>query len=185
MLYDTTLAGLEMREGRFWVKCNDTERDFKLLSPEDTQKFLASVSFLEAHKRRKAHFLGRDDFGRYFYVDRGLAWKKIPVKEGGYDYRPQYLNDFRLYSGERGDMKKMKMRNVVSDTAGEIFSSRGGTLRLILDTAGNQNSKNATWITGERRTALTEVPIRSNRKLLYIEMGVYSGEPFGTPCDDP
>jgi hypothetical protein len=70
------------------------------------------------------------------------------------------------------------MTNVVSDSEGDIFATREGELRLILD------KHDYAWIKGKQRTPLTSLPLGDNLRLIFVELGIYTGQPFGTPCDD-
>jgi hypothetical protein len=71
----------------------------------------------------------------------------------------------------------LKMTNVVSDSEGDIFATRTGELRLVLD------KNESYWVKGKARTALKLLPLEDNVRLIYSELGVYAGEPLGTPCD--
>ncbi len=85
--------------------------------------------------------------------------------------------EFRLYSGPRGSMKPLKMVNVVSDSEGDIFSTKSGELRLVLD------KKESAWVQKGKRQQLKSLPVEDNVALIYSDLGVYVGQPLGTPCD--
>jgi hypothetical protein len=138
---------------------------------------------MEALEYRVPHFLGRDEFGNYYYVDRLLTWKRIEEEDGGVDYQSVRTRDFRLYKGHPGSLKKLQMRNVVSDSEGEIFSSRSGTLRLIVSNPGSKSGQEATWIQKKERVSLVELPLNRNRELIFVELGISSDQKFGMPCD--
>ena len=72
----------------------------------------------------------------------------------------------------------LKMTNVVSDSQGDIFTTKKGELRLVLD------QTRSVWIAGKKETALTSVPVDANRIMIYTDLGVYAGQRLGTPCDD-
>lgn len=113
---------------------------------------------------RVPHALARDKKGVYYYVDRGNT--------------PETAKDFRLYRGQRGALKQLEMRDVVSDSEGEIFESRAGALRLVLD------RDEAAWHQGRKREELKTLPIEENLGVIFNELGVYLGRPLGVPCDD-
>ena len=69
--------------------------------------------------------------------------------------------------------------SVVSDSKGEVFSTRGGALRLLVGPDASPM-----WIRGKVETKLTQVPVNENLHLVYTELGVYRGKRLGTPCDD-
>ena len=82
-------------------------------------------------------------------------------------------------------MKRMPMTNIVRDSEGDVFSTRTGSLRLVLggkQTRGTPDRKSASWFRGRHHTELTVVPIHSNLQVIYADLGVYAG-PLGTPCD--
>jgi hypothetical protein len=91
---------------------------------------------------------------------------------------PENNKAFRLFVGPRGSLKLTKMTNVVSDSQGYIFSTKKGELRLVLDL------KHPVWVAGKTETALVRLPRDENRVLTYTDLGVYTGQRLGTPCDD-
>jgi len=128
-------------------------------------KGTAMVSAAKFHPPRwkyRAYALARDDAGTYYFVDRR---------------RDEGSMEFRLYSGPRGAMKPLKMVNVVSDSEGDIFSTKTGELRLVLD------KKESAWVQKGKRQALKSLPVEDNVALIYADLGVYTGQPLGTPCD--
>lgn len=70
------------------------------------------------------------------------------------------------------------MTDVASDSEGEIFATKTGSLRLIL------GKKESAWIQGKKTSPLTLIPVEQNYRMIYTELGVYSGAKLGTPCDD-
>ena len=71
------------------------------------------------------------------------------------------------------------MTNVVCDSEGDIFSTKTG------DAAAGARSSNET--PGSRaRSARRSVnlPVEDNHILIYTDLGVYTGQRLGTPCDD-
>ena len=125
------------------------------------------ASYEQTLRRFRPYALARDNTGVYYYVDRG------------YDEEdPTAPKNFRLFVGQRGNLKQQKMTNVVSDSQGDIFSTKTGSLRLIL------NKNESSWVEGKKQTKLVIVPVEDNLPMIYGELGVYSGERLGTPCDD-
>lgn len=144
--------------------CGTRSKDMTLLSPEDALKIAANVSIAPDPHPREPYALARDRRGVYYYVERSTE----PGKE----------RFFQLYVGKKGNLKLQQMRDIVSDSEGEIFSSKKGELRLVLDKG------NAVWIKGKRKSPLTLVPVRDNLSMIYNDLGVYTGKQLGTPCDD-
>ena len=123
---------------------------------------LGTARFHPPRWKYRAYALARDDAGTYYYVDRR---------------REEGSMEFRLYTGQRGSMKPLKMTNLVSDSEGDIFSTRSGELRLVLD------KKQSAWVEKGKKRELKSLPVEDNVQLIYSDLGVYSGQPLGTPCD--
>ncbi len=150
-------------DGKWLVTCGTRKTALTQAATPLARKVLDNAKFVERYWKRKPYALARDEWGNYYYVDR------LQKQWGG--------KAFRLWVGQRGNMKRQRMTNIVSDSVGDIFSTRKGTLRLIL------NKKDATWINNKKRSSLTFVPLWPNVKLIYAELGVYPGR-MGNPCDD-
>jgi hypothetical protein len=157
-------AALSFRGGKYTIQCEQRTTALSELPEAEGRALLARAQFHRPRWQRQAYFLARDETGRYYYVDR------MPEPEGNHN--------FRRFTGPKGSLKLQKMINVVSDTEGDIFATRDGQLRLI---AGQSESL---WMQGKRRTKLVQVPVRENSALIYNELGIYTGEALGTPCDD-
>ena len=149
--------------GDFFLSCGDQEEILKPLADGDARAVLDKAAFKTAMWKYQGHVLARDDSGTYYYVDR------LRDEEGGKGYR--------IFVGPAGAMKQQTMKNVVSDSVGEIFSTKNGQLRLV-----TSNSE-TTWIKGSVKSTLTPVPVEDNIKLIYGDLGVYPAG-LGTPCDD-
>jgi hypothetical protein len=151
-------------QGRYTVRCGKTEVRFTELAPDARKALLDKVRAYEARWQRTAYALARDERGSYYFVDRSS--------------REDRKRDFRLFVGKVGQLKPQQMKNIVSDSEGDIFSTPRGTLRLVL------GKEEAVWISGKRRTKLLPLPLWPNRALIYNDLGVYAGQRLGTPCDD-
>ncbi len=147
------------------VECGERTVNVPRVPEEEASKLLLTVKYLPNPRQREPHALLRDDRGVYFYVDRGRA-------EGA-------EKSFRLFVGPKGAMVLQKMTNVVSDSAGDIFSTRSGDLRLLID-----REKSSEWIQTRRRTPLRFLAVEENLHVIYAELGVYAGQRLGSPCDD-
>jgi len=156
-------AELELREKVWKVTCGKREKVFAQMPGADASKILDTATFLKPKWKRTAYALARDEHGNYYYVDR------LRNEYGG--------KGFRMFTGQRGNLKQKKMTNIVSDSEGDIFATRKGDLRMILD------KNEAAWVRGKKRTKLTYVPTNANVYMIYAELGVYV-ERLGTPCDD-
>jgi hypothetical protein len=139
-------------------------KPLKQLTVDEAKAVLARATFLPPLWQRQAHFLARDDDGTYFYVDR---------------YREEYGGKgFRVFSGQKGSMKELAMTNVVSDSAGEIYATKSGDLKIVTD----GNAGKAYWKKGQTKNELVMLELLPNRYLIYRELGIYGQ--LGVVCDD-
>jgi hypothetical protein len=157
-------ASVEFRGGKYGVQCDTRKTELTAVPEPESTAMIAGATFHKPLWRFRAFALARDDRGNYYYVDR--------------QREPEDSLNFRLFSGPRGSLKPLKMVNVVSDSEGQIFSTKAGDLRLVLD------RKEAAWVKGKARTKLTPLPIEDNAALIYTDLGAYTGQRLGTPCDD-
>ncbi len=140
------------RNGKYTLDCGDRTTEFKPLTEGDAGKILDAAKFWKARWKRQAYALARDNTGKYYYVDR--------MRE------PEGNKNFRLYVGPKGSMKIAKMTNVVSDSAGDIFATKTGELRLVL------NKSETMWMKAKAQTKLIFLPIDSNVSILYTVHGL-------------
>lgn len=149
---------------KYTLTCGARETVFQPLSQADGADLIAGARFHRPMWKRQSYWLARDDSARFYFLDR--------MRE------PQGNNEFRLFIGPKGALKAQKLTKVVSNTKGDIFSTKGGELHLI------SSSAESSWRSGRERLVLTTVPIEDNHVLVYTDLGVYKGEKLGTPCDD-
>ncbi len=147
------------------VQC--TQKDPTPLTPlsvDEAKAVFARATFLPPKWQRQAHFLARDDDGTYFFVDR---------------YREEYGGKgFRVFSGQKGAMKELAMTNVVSDSAGEIYATKSGDLKIVTEGSAGK----AYWKKGQTKNELIVLDLYANRYLIYRELGIYGQ--LGALCDD-
>lgn len=157
-------SDLQHKKGKWFVECKKRKTSLTELPAADAKKIIDDGTFMDVYWQRTAYQLARDDRGTYYYVDR-------------------FRDDFggkghRLFIGQKGNLKKTKLTNIVSDSEGDIYATKKGELRFV------SGEKSYTWIRGDDKTELKRVPVEKNVELIYDELGVYLGESFGTPCDD-
>jgi hypothetical protein len=146
------------------VQCSDRKTALAPLAAADAKTLVSASKFYQPRWNRRAYALARDNTGTYYYVDN--------------QREPEGSKNFRLWSGPKGALKPLKMTNVVSDSEGDIFATKVGSLRLVLD------KHETVWIKNEKKTKLVFLPVEDNHILIYTDLGAYTGEPLGTPCDD-
>lgn len=154
---------VDFAPGAATLSCHDRTSVLKAMPADAARKLLEKAAFFSPLWQYRAYALARDNSGNYYYVDRAREPDSFA---------------FRVWSGQRGNMTALKMTNVVSDSEGDIFQTKGGDLRLVL------NKAKASWLAAEKESDLLVVPVESNAKLIYSDLGVYAGQRLGTPCDD-
>jgi hypothetical protein len=172
--YNSNFRGLDLRgfshvdfdqkAGKCEVTCGERTTRLTILPTDKAQALLGAATFGPPMRKWAPYALARDDQGKYYYVDRGFA--------------PEDEKNFRLFVGPKGGMKQQKMTNVVSDSEGDIFATKSGSLRMIID------KKDTKWVDGKNETRLLWVPVADNLRMIFNDLGVYTGERLGTPCDD-
>ena len=155
------------KDGSFQRSCGDKDdAGLTELTGDKAHAVLDKAAFLTMGTIRVPHLLARDDSGVYYYVDR------IAKQYGGKGYR--------VFVGRKGAMKQVPLTDVASDSAGEVFSTRSGDLRLVRN---NENDKQKmTWVKGEKRTELVFLDTDANSVVIFKDLGLYTF--LGTLCDN-
>ncbi len=147
--------------------CGPNETGLTQLTGDKAKAVLDKSAFMSPALMRRARVLARDDRGVYYYVDA------FSEKYGG--------KGFRLFVGKKGGMKPIPITDIASDTAGEVFSTKGGELRLVTTRQNETATSEAVWIKGEKRTTLVVLDLDSSSPVIYGELGVYTF--LGTVCE--
>jgi hypothetical protein len=157
-------ASFDFRDGKYRLTCDERTTEFKPVGPDEAKSLVDGAKFMKPRWNHQAYALARDNTGRYYFVDKARE--------------PEGNKNFRLFAGPKGKLQAQKMVNVVSDSEGEIFATKSGSLRLVLD------KHESLWVQGKSQVKLVMLPVEDNVILIYTDLGVYAGEPLGTPCDD-
>ncbi len=148
------------------LRCGERTTPFTLVEPEQSEKLLRAAKLEKNPQKYVPYALLRDTQGNYYLVEKG--------------FHPEDDKSFRVHVGQKGSLKLQQMKDIVSDSEGQIFSTKKGELRLVVD-----RSQSPVWIEGaKKKVELRVVPITENLQMIYNELGVYSGARLGTPCDD-
>lgn len=158
-------SSVEIKEQACELRCGPRKLPMKLLPPAEARELLLGAKIVERGEGYGPHALLRDERGVYYYVDRGI--------------RRDNARSFRVFIGNKGKLVQQKLTNLVADSGGELFSTKSGELRLLLD-----EEEGNTWIRGKSHLYLRRVPLSDNIPFIYNELGVYQGARLGTPCDD-
>ncbi|MEO7729587.1 MAG: hypothetical protein ABIY55_01340 [Kofleriaceae bacterium] len=155
------------KDGTYEKTCRDQDKMVLTeLSGDKAKAVVDKAAFVTSGIIRVPHLLARDDSGVYYYVDR------IAKIYGGKGYR--------VFVGKKGAMKPMPLTDVASDSAGEVFSTKSGDLRLVRQ---NDNSKESmTWVKGGKRNELVFLDTSTNSAVIFKDLGIYTF--LGTVCDN-
>ncbi len=157
---------LDEKEGTCSLRCGEKKVPLSLVDAGKAADLLRKATYQPNPQKYAPYALLRDTKGNYYFVDRG--------------FHEADQKSYRVFIGQRGTLKQQKMTNVVSDSEGEIFSTKKGELRLVLD-----KQKSSMWIENTKKSfELRPVPVEENLPLIYNDLGVYEGVRLGTPCDD-
>lgn len=136
-----------------------------LVTGDKAKAVLDKSQFLSTAVLRLPHAFFRDDTGTYYYIDT------LREQYGGKGYR--------VFVGKKGAMKQLPLADVASDSAGEVFSTKTGDLRLVM--SGSQ-PKSGVWIKGGKKTELIVLDTDGDSPVIFKELGIYGF--MGTICDD-
>jgi hypothetical protein len=163
---NSSYASFDMKDSgkTYTVTCGRRATPVKAVDQAELKKLLEG-QFMPARWTRRPERLLRDDSGTYYFVDR--------LRTSDEEDR----RDFRVFVGPRGKMKQLPLKDIVDDSKGTILATKTGDLRLI------SSPQTFTWI-GPKKVQLTDVPVEDNARMIYSDLGPYTGAPLGTPCDD-
>jgi hypothetical protein len=161
-------AVMRNTDGTFTKWC-DGKDDFALtqITGDKAKTVVDKYSFVSPALVRRPHMFARDDAGIYYYVDR------LDNAHGG--------KGFRVFVGKKGAMKQMSLTDVASDSAGQVFSTKTGDLRLV-KTSDGETKPSTKWVRGEKKTDLIPLDVDVNSPVIFKDLGIYKFT--GTLCDN-
>ena len=158
-------ARLAAEAGVVTLTCQyDQARLLELVPPAKAAKLIATALFRAPLHDRVTQVLARDDDGIYYFVDRLRG--------------EDTTRGVRVFVGLKGALKQMPMKNIVSDSAGEIYATKSGELKIVTET----DTDTATWRKGKKRIELTMLRPSANQYLIARELGIYGR--MGYACDE-
>ena len=158
---------IRRKDGSFMRSCGEKlQAELTQLGGTQAKDVIEKAQFLTTSMMRRAYLLARDDRGVYYYVD------VLRDVYGG--------NGHRVFVGKKGAMKQMALTDVTSDTAGDVFATKSGDLRLVRTIVDAKEKATAHWIRGERKNELVYLDVYMNQPLIYRELGLYKIP--GTVC---
>ncbi|MFN0245462.1 MAG: hypothetical protein ACKV2T_01055 [Kofleriaceae bacterium] len=164
-------GGISRRRDGTYVRSCDGLDDAVLseVVGDKAQAVIEKSQFLSPGLVRRPHLLARDDMGIYYYVD------KLAERHGG--------KAFRVFVGKRGAMRQMPLVDIAMDSAGSVFSTKTGDLRLV-DTheRATGTKKTSMWVKGSKKTELFILDLDVNSVVIFKELGIY--KLVGGICDN-
>jgi hypothetical protein len=154
-------------DGTYFRYCGqDNTTTLTQVTGDKAKAVLDKSAFFTSAIIRRPYLLARDDGGIYYYVD------VIRKDYGG--------KGFRVFVGKKGAMKQKPLTDIASDTAGDVFATKTGDLRMVRD--AEKDSSTVTWVKGEKRVTLRVLDTDANSVLIFKDLGVYGF--VGTICDN-
>jgi hypothetical protein len=165
----TSPATIQRKEdGTFERWCgNEGPTPLKATPADRAKLLLGKLQFVQSAITRRAHLFARDDAGVYYYVD------EVAKAYGG--------QGFRVFVGKKGAMKQLPLTDVARDTAGEVYATKSGDMRFVIDNT-DPKKDTASWVKGDKKSPLSLLDVDANSRIIWGELGVYSF--LGTPCDE-
>lgn len=161
-------GSIERHSGAFEKFCGgENKTALTLVTGDKAKAILDRSQFVSTAMFRTPHAFLRDDAGAYYYVDQ------LRREYGGKGYR--------VFVGKKGAMKSLPLTDTAIDSAGEVFATKSGDLRLVINDDGT-TPKTATWVKGGKKTTLTILDMQQDEPIIFKELGIYSF--LGTICDD-
>ncbi len=167
------MASFTFKGNQAIAHCGDSEAaTFTELPAAETRRLLGKVTFKPALWNRAGYLFARDDGTTYIFVDRARD--------------PEQNTEYKLFVGKRGAMKEQRILDMAADEVGDVLVTAAGTLRTTLVLRNRVRTiDTATWTPAKAKqpspTPLIMVPLGS--KMIFGDLGVYTGKPLGTPCD--
>ena len=126
--------------------------------PADKAKAILDKSaFFSSAMIRRPYLLARDDAAVYYYVD------VLRDQYGGKGHR--------VFIGKKGAMKQKPITDVATDTAGDVFATKTGDLRIVHDTSDGKRA--ISWVKGEKKVQLFWLDTDANSPLIFKDLGIY------------
>lgn len=146
----------------FFRQCGNYDKntaELTQLTGDKANEILDKYQFVTTSVLRRPYLLARDDRGVYYYVD---------------ELRPVYGGTgHRVFVGKKGALKQMALTDVTIDTAGSVFATKTGDLRLVNTVVEGKDKPTAQWIRGEKKSELVYLDLYMNQPLIYRDLGLY------------
>ena len=154
-------------DGTYLKTCGSKhETGLTEVTGDKAKAIIDKSSFLTSAMVRRPYLLARDDAAVYYYVDI------IREQYGGKGHR--------VFIGKKGAMKQKPLTDVASDTAGDVFATKTGDLRIVRDVSDGK--QNIAWVKGEKKVSLVSLDTDANSALIFKDLGIYGF--IGSICEN-
>lgn len=158
---------LEFRNGEKFVTCGTDRAELTTLDKATGDSLLSGAQFTHPLWNRQSHYLARDDYGVYYFVDKALNHDNTKIGESSY----------RTFIGWKGEILESPLKMVAQDSVGEVYGMTNGNRRIVI------NHGKGRYFDGDEVRALHALHFYLDFELMYTEEGVYGNALQGTPCD--
>jgi hypothetical protein len=158
---------VEYRNEQTSVVCGQDRLALSPMALSEGQDALKEAQFVPPFWKRNAHFLARDDYGVYYFIDKAKRYDGSPVPESSY----------RVFIGWKGEILESPLKMVAQDSVGEVYGMTNGNRRIVI------NQKTGRYFDGDEVRVLHTLDLYADSHLMYRDGGVYGNVPHGTPCD--
>lgn len=154
-------------DGTYEKSCGHKHRmTLTEVTGDKAKSIIDGSSFYTSAITRRPYLLARDDSAVYYYID------VLRQEYGG--------KGFRVFIGKKGAMKQRPLTDVASDTAGDVFATKTGDLRIVRNVS--EGKHDVQWVKGNKRATLVVLDTDANSALIYSDLGIYGF--IGSICEN-
>jgi len=158
---------LDLNNGDRFVTCGTDRVELTPLDKSTGESLLSGAQFTQPLWNRESHYLARDDYGVYYFVDKALNHDDSKIEESSY----------RVFIGWKGEILQSPLKMVAQDSVGEVYGMTNGNRRIVI------NNGHGRYFDGDEVRPLHALNVYVDFKLMYRDGGVYGNALQGTPCD--
>jgi hypothetical protein len=158
---------LEFRNGQKFATCGTNRMELTPVDKSTGESLLSGAQFTQPLWNRQSHYLARDDYGVYYFVDKPMNYDDAKIDESSY----------RVFIGWKGEILQSPLKMVAQDSVGEVYGMTNGNRRIVI------NNGSGRYFDGDEVRVLHALNFYMDSGLMYRDGGVYGNAPQGTPCD--
>jgi hypothetical protein len=165
--FSTTGYSMEFRDGETFLTCGTDRLNLTPLDQSTGDSFLKNAQFAHPLWDRQSHFLARDDYGVYYFIDKALNYDESRIEESSY----------QVFIGWKGEILQSPLKMVAQDSVGEVYGMTNGNRRIVI------NNGVGRYFDADEVRSLHTLNFLMDFELMYRDGGVYGQAIQGTPCD--